>query len=187
MIDLDLDIGQVIFAIIGFIAGVVGIGVFIYSNIKKKKSLSKYLKTRLPRRRIIEITEKFQNESPIEGLDRYEYSHILNKIDRLDDQEIDILSKIDLQRWIDIQRDILTFVRESRELVRQTQNAESEPYPDWKFSEVIASFSNFDYVNDDKVFATIQPHIIRILLDEIIEHRKSLQMNEEINRETPDA
>ena len=165
---IESTIWEISAALITVVLGLVGL---IYGMLHVRKSreelqiLQRYRAQRLPNAEIESLAKKLSEEVPIEGLADWKYESFLRHFDNYDDSEIGFLNELNLERWLNLQKEIVSL---SSQLSSQFRYKDVD---NWEIHEVIACLSQFFDKDDNNLLLGLRLEFLERTLTEIRLHR----------------
>lgn len=159
---------QIAVAIVTVGLGLAGLGYGIWRAKKSRAEMRVYMLRKLPQQEITSLAKELAQEVPIEGLSDWRYEAFLRNFDIKDDEDIGILSELDLQRWLNLQKEMTA-------IASQLKDRDRRGWAEWKIRNVIGSFTQIIFDEEElNLLLGLQPETLAKILAKIKEHRSAV-------------
>lgn len=160
----EVTIWKILVPFITVVFGLAGVVYGIWRVREKRAELQRYMARSLTQEVIESLGKELAKEVSIKGIEDWKYGYFVRKFDMYDDEQIEILSDLDLERWLNLQKEII-------ELCSQFNDRDLSW---WQIHDVVAEFTQFFDEEDQNLFLGLSRETLEKTLTEIKRHRSAV-------------
>lgn len=149
-------------ALLSVVLGALFAGFGFWRSRTNREAVRRRVARKLPADTLKEFEDRLEKIGAEEGIEEWRYGYVLKKFDQLGDNEVEALIRIDIQRWFNLQI----------EIIELSNTIDLMGLKSYDKKDIVADFTKFFDAKDEAVFRRISPEMVGKLLSTIKTRRE---------------